>query len=350
MAKPQEKVSFLERLKQIGQVFAFTAKQDKWFVPLIIAAVLIPLALTVLLVLLAWAGCGSRSASWSTLLAALIVLNLRSNTAMMNAAEGQPGAAASIIENMRGDWRVRPAASSTTQFDMVHMVIGRPGVILLGEGHPQRVRTLIGQEKRRLSKVIGNAPMYDYVIGQRRGRASIRKLRTTMMRLPRNLTGKDVNALDKRLGALMARPQMPKGAIPKNMRPAARACASTAPADAAGAPRRRAGKRGREHVRHRRLASESGPEDSVIEATAGLASGRTSLEGVAAMSANVCVDLPVLRKGDKGGIVRLQQMLNVFVGHGEEHSTVVPLNDDGEFGSKRRKRAVKRSKQATPAR
>jgi hypothetical protein len=219
MAKPQEKVSFVERLKQIGQVFAFTARQDKWFVPLIIAAVLIPLALTVLVVLLGlgwvWIPIGIMIA----LLAALIVLNLRSNTAMMNAAEGQPGAAASIVENMRGDWRVRPAASSTTQFDMVHIVIGRPGVILLGEGQPQRVRNLMGQEKRRLSKVIGSAPMYDYLIGQGEGELSIRKLRTTVMRLPRNLTGKDVNALDKRLGALMARPQMPKGAIPKNMRP-----------------------------------------------------------------------------------------------------------------------------------
>ena len=47
MAKPQEKVSFGTRLKQIGQVFSFTAKQDKWFVPLLLAAVLIPLALTV---------------------------------------------------------------------------------------------------------------------------------------------------------------------------------------------------------------------------------------------------------------------------------------------------------------
>jgi hypothetical protein len=219
MAKPQEKVSFRERLKQIGQVFSFTAKQDKWFIPLLVAAVLIPLALTAVGVLLglgwAWVPIGVMVA----LLAALIVLNLRSNAAMMNAAEGQPGAAASIVENMRGDWRVRPAASSTTQFDMVHIVIGRPGVILLGEGQPQRVRTMIGQEKRRLSKVIGNAPMYDYVIGTGDGELSIRKLRTTVMKLPRNLTGKDVNALDKRLAALMARPQMPRGAIPKNMRP-----------------------------------------------------------------------------------------------------------------------------------
>ena len=219
MAKPQEKVSFRERLKQIGQVFAFTAKQDKWFVPLVVAAVAIPLALTVLLVLLGLGWIYVPIGVMVMLLAVLIVLNLRSNAAMMNVAEGQAGAAAQIMENLRGDWRVRPAASSTTQFDMVHVVIGRPGVILLGEGQPQRVRNLMGQEKRRLAKVIGNAPLYDYMIGSGEGELSIRKLRTTVLKLPRNLTGKDVNALDKRLGALMARPQMPKGAIPKNMRP-----------------------------------------------------------------------------------------------------------------------------------
>ncbi len=219
MANPQEKVSFGERLKQIGQVFSFTAKQDKWFVPLLAAAVLIPLALTTTAVLLGVSAFWIPVGVMIALLAAVIVLNLRSNAAMMNAAEGQPGAAASLIENMRGDWRVRPAASSTTQFDMVHVVIGRPGLILLGEGQPQRVRNLLGQEKRRLSKVIGSAPIYDYVIGTEENQLSVRKLRTTLMKLPRNLTGKDVNALDKRLGALMARPQMPKGAIPKNMRP-----------------------------------------------------------------------------------------------------------------------------------
>ncbi|MEV0901554.1 DUF4191 domain-containing protein [Actinoplanes sp. NPDC049802] len=219
MAKPQEKVSFRERLKQIGQVFAFTAKQDKWFVPLAIAAVVVPLTITVVVVVLTNAYLWIPVGILFTMLAVLIVLNLRSNTAMMNVAEGQPGAAASLMENMRGDWRVRPAAASTTQFDMVHVVIGRPGVILLAEGDPARVRNLLGQERKRLVKVIGNAPLYDYVIGTGEGQLPVRKLRSTMMRLPRNLTGKDVNALDKRLGALMSRPQMPKGAIPKSMRP-----------------------------------------------------------------------------------------------------------------------------------
>ncbi len=218
MAKPQEKVSFGQRLKQIGMVFSFTAKRDKWFAPLAAGAVLIPLALAAVAVM-SWGWLWLPIGIMVALLGLLIVLNLRSNRAMMNAAEGQPGAAASLMENMRGDWRVTPAISSTTQMDMVHLVLGRPGVILLAEGNPQRVRSLLGQEKRRLAKVIGSAPLYDYLIGQGEQELPIRKLRMTLMRLPRNLSGKEVNALDKRLKALSARPQLPKGAIPKNMRP-----------------------------------------------------------------------------------------------------------------------------------
>ena len=218
MAKPQEKVSFGQRLKQIGMVFSFTAKQDRWFLPLAVGAALIPLALGAVAVIL-WGWMWLPIGVLLALLALLIVLNLRSNRAMMNAAEGQPGAVASILENMRGDWRVTPAVSSTTQMDMVHLVVGKPGVILLAEGNPQRVRGLLGQEKRRLAKVIGTAPLFDYQVGSGEGELSIRKVRMTLMRLPGKLTGKDVNALDKRLKALTARPQMPKGAIPKNMRP-----------------------------------------------------------------------------------------------------------------------------------
>src|ERR1044072_6431259 len=110
MAKPQEKVSFGERLKQIGQVFSFTAKQDKWFIPLLVGAVAIPVAVTVLVVLLTGGYIRIPVGLMVTLLAAVIVLNLRSNAAMMNAAEGQPGAAASLIENMRGGWRGAPGA------------------------------------------------------------------------------------------------------------------------------------------------------------------------------------------------------------------------------------------------
>jgi len=221
MAKAQEpeKVSFFSRLKQIGMVFSFTAKRDKAFVPLVVTVVLVPLIAVGVAIALGvswiWAPLGVLLA----LLGTVIVLNLRSQKAMMKEAEGQPGAAASIIENMRGDWRVSPAIASTTQFDMVHLVIGRPGVILIGEGNPGRVRALITQERRRLVKVIGNAELRDYMVGNEEGQTPLPKLRNLLIRLPRTITAKDVNSLDKRLKALSARPQMPRGALPKNMKP-----------------------------------------------------------------------------------------------------------------------------------
>jgi hypothetical protein len=220
MAKEEqpEKVGFFGRLRQIGMVFAFTAKNDKLFIPLLVGAVLVAIGLTVLFTIL-WGLMFIAVGVMLLLLAVLIVLNLRANKAMIAQAEKQVGAAASIVENFRGDFRVTAALASTTQMDMVHLVVCRAGVVLLGEGNPSRVRSLVGQERKRLSKVIGSADLRDFMIGHDDGQVPLGKLRMTLMRLPRTLTGKDVNALDKRLKALNARPNMPKGAIPKSMRP-----------------------------------------------------------------------------------------------------------------------------------
>jgi hypothetical protein len=218
-AAPPEKVSFFGRLKQIGMIFSFTAKRDKLFIPLVVLAAAVPLIIAVVLFLVGLPWIYIVLALPVALLLVMVVLNFRSNKAMMIEAEGQPGAAAQIVETMRGDWRVTPAIASTTQYDMVHLVIGRAGVVLLAEGAPGRVKSLLGQEKRRISRVIGNTELRDYIVGSGEGELPVAKLRSTLMRLPRTVTGKEVNALDQRLKALTSRPQMPKGAIPKNMRP-----------------------------------------------------------------------------------------------------------------------------------
>lgn len=218
-AAPPEKVGFFQRFRQIGMVFSFTAKRDKRFVPLVLAAAGIPLAAGIVLFALGWGWLWLPLGILVALLATLIVLNWRSSKAMAVEAEGIPGAAAQLIESMRGDWRVTPAIAATTQSDFVHLVIGRPGVILIAEGNPARLRGMLGQEKRRLAKVIGSTELHDFVIGNNEGQLPIDKLRMTLMRLPRSITGKEVNALDTRLKALSSRPQMPRGAIPKNMLP-----------------------------------------------------------------------------------------------------------------------------------
>ena len=220
MANAQpEKPSFLQGLKQLPVAMKFTAQRDKLFVPLALVASVVPLAAGVVLGVLGFGWLWMIAAVMMALLGVMIVLNLRANKAMMAEYEGQPGAAAQVVQTMRGDWRVRPAFASTTSMDMVHVVIGRPGLILLGEGNPQKVRAMLGQEKRRLAKIIGSVDMREYIVGSDEGQLPLKKIRTTFMKLPRTITGKEVNALETRLTALAARTQLPKGAIPKNMRP-----------------------------------------------------------------------------------------------------------------------------------
>jgi hypothetical protein len=225
-AAQPEKIGFVGRFRQIGQVIAFTAKRDRLYLPLAITAVALPLIAFIVLVavgVLAWFWL--IGAILIAALAFMIVLNLRSQHAYLAEAEGQPGAATQIVEMMRGDWRVKPgiavvAAAIPTESTIVSLILGRPGIILLGEGpNRSRVRQMIGQEKKRLAKVIGSTDMRDIVIGNGEGEIPLGKVRPTLMKLPRTITARDVNLLDTRLKALYARPQMPKGTIPKNMRP-----------------------------------------------------------------------------------------------------------------------------------
>ena len=83
-------------------------------------------------------------------LGAMLIFARRVQANVYKQAEGSPGAAAwSLQNNLRGKWRISPAIAGTAQFDAVHRVVGRPGVVLIAEGAPQRVIPLLAQEKKR---------------------------------------------------------------------------------------------------------------------------------------------------------------------------------------------------------
>src|SRR6201999_2915418 len=110
--------------------------------------------------------------------------------------EGQPGAAGAIVQNIRG-WRVTQGVQVTGQLDVVHRALGRPGGGLIGEGQPHRVKPLIAQEKKRVSRVAGDTPIYDVIVGDEDGQIPVRKLNRYLVKLPRNLTQAQVSALEK---------------------------------------------------------------------------------------------------------------------------------------------------------
>jgi hypothetical protein len=131
--------------------------------------------------------------------------------------EGQLGAGAAVLQNMRGNWRVAPAVQVSKEQDLVHRVIGRPGVVLVGEGNPNRLRGLVVNERRRLARVVGETPIYDVIVGDGEGQVSLRDLERHFTRLPRNIKPAVVNELDGRLKALRAASgplPIPKGPVP----------------------------------------------------------------------------------------------------------------------------------------
>jgi hypothetical protein len=152
------------------------------------------------------------------LLAATILFGRFAQAAQYSAIEGQPGAAAAVLQSMRGNWDVTPAVNANRNMDVVHRTVGRPGVILVGEGVPARVAQLLAAEHRRTARVAHDVPIFEFQVGDGEGQIPARQLQRKIMRLPRNLKPAAVSDLTYRLKALQPSLQMPKGPLPKNVR------------------------------------------------------------------------------------------------------------------------------------
>lgn len=145
---------------------------------------------------------------------ALLVFSRRVQKAQFTAIEGQPGAAAAVLNSMRGQWFVTPAVAYSAKQDLVHRVIGRPGVILVGEGAPQRTKVLLAKERKRLGRVVGDTPLHTVLVGDGEGLVPINKLQVHLSKLPREVGKNDVPKLERKLKPLDRAMPIPKGIDP----------------------------------------------------------------------------------------------------------------------------------------
>ncbi len=152
------------------------------------------------------------------LLAGMVLFGRFAQGAQFKAIEGQPGAAAAVLQSMRGNWTVTPAVTANRNMDVVHRAVGRPGVILVGEGMPSRLTPLIAAEKRKTARVAHDVPIFEFQVGNDEGQIPVKQLQRKIMRLPRNLRPPAVSDLNYRLKALQPSMQLPKGPLPKGAR------------------------------------------------------------------------------------------------------------------------------------
>lgn len=212
-----------QRIAQLRQAFDATRQVDPKLVPSVVGAAVG--AFVLLLVpglLLGRPVLGAVTGVLVALLVALIVFGRRSQRAQLDMIAGQPGAAAAVLNSLRGQWFVTPAVAFNRKQDLVHRVVGRPGVILVAEGgSTSRVRTLLAQERKKVSRVIGEVPLHTIAVGDGPDEVPLARLQLTMTKLPRALSKTEVPRLQRKLAPLdKGNVPIPQGYVPpgKKMR------------------------------------------------------------------------------------------------------------------------------------
>ncbi len=207
------------RLKQIRMVAGLVHRSNPRAIPITVGAGLGTMVILIVVGLLT--GLAAFLIPLGILLGVLVTVILFgrfAQSAQYSAIEGQPGAAAAVLENMRGNWTVTPAIAANRNMDVVHRAVGKPGVVLVGEGSPTRLASLLAAEKKRVARVAYEVPIHEFQVGNEAGQIPIGKLQRKVMRLPRQLKPDAISDLNHRLKALQPSLQAPKGPIPRNMR------------------------------------------------------------------------------------------------------------------------------------
>jgi hypothetical protein len=207
------------RIKQVRMVAKLVNQQNKRALPITFGAAAAIIVIFVLVGLL------TGDAAFLIpvgvligLMVAMILFGRFAQSAQYSAIDGQLGAAAAVLQNMRGNWTVTPAVTGNRTMDVVHRAVGRPGVVLVGEGVPARVTQLLAAEKKKTERVAHGVPIHEFQVGNGEGQVPVRKLQRKITTLPRTLRPTAVADLNYRLKALQPTMQMPKGPIPKGAR------------------------------------------------------------------------------------------------------------------------------------
>ena len=219
------------KIKQLWQVYKLTAKADKNFVPMGLLAFLAPVAVGTLAIVLFFRDSALTIFLWSvstllfSLLIALTVLSRRAERAAFMRIAGQPGAVAAVISaTLKRGYSTSdmPVAVDPKSKDAVYRAIGKAGVVLIGEGSSARLRQLIEDEKRKVSRAIPGVTIQVLWVNQDPSSTQLHNLTKTIYKLKKALTRAEITVVNKRLAGLGLNIPIPKGIDPNRVRPGRR--------------------------------------------------------------------------------------------------------------------------------
>jgi hypothetical protein len=155
------------------------------------------------------------------ILAALLVFGRRAQAAAFNQMDGKHGAAASALQMLRRGWKTDPVVGFNKQQDIVHRVVGPPGIVLVGEGNSNRLKALLATERRKHERVLPDTPIHEVICGKGEGEVPLPKLVRHVTKLGRDVKPAEITDILARLKAIDAQRgtiPMPKGPMPTSMK------------------------------------------------------------------------------------------------------------------------------------
>jgi hypothetical protein len=219
--KPEKKEG---RLRQMVMVYSMTKKTDPR-IGLILGAYFAATAIVAFLLLYFLLPGGIvfpiLTGLLFGLLVALIVFGRRAQKSQYAQIEGKPGAAAAALNQLRRGWKIDSAIAVNRNQDLVHRVVGPPGIVLVGEGNPNRLKTLMANERRKHERVASETPIHEVICGDGPGAVPVPKLSRYVSKLGRSIKPSEMTDVLQRLKALDANRSnipIPKGPVPTSMK------------------------------------------------------------------------------------------------------------------------------------
>jgi hypothetical protein len=212
------------RLKQMAAVYTMTKKTDPRIGLILLGVFVVVAAVAFGILFLVLPGSWVLSlltALLLGLLATLVIFGRRAQKAQYAEIEGRPGAAAAVLGQLRRGWKVEPGIAFNKNQDLVHRVVGPPGIVLVGEGNQQRLRSLLANERRKHERVTSETPIFEVISGTGEGAVPVPKLSRYITKLGRNIKPAEMTDVLQRLKALDANRSnipMPKGPMPTSMK------------------------------------------------------------------------------------------------------------------------------------
>jgi Domain of unknown function (DUF4191) len=210
------------RIRQMIRAYQITHEYDRALPYLMLGALLLPIALSVVIGLLWDYAFNVIFAGVLTgVLAAMLMLVRRAKRATFKRYAGKTGSAEVALQMLPKKWVSTPVIAASRHQDVVHRTLGPGGLILIGEGDPSRVRQLLASEVRKHERVAYGVTVTTVIMGDKEGQVPLDKLADHIRKRPKVLQPHQITDIKQRLRALDAlRPPVPvpKGPMPTSTR------------------------------------------------------------------------------------------------------------------------------------